>query len=178
MNTQLIVCLVIFILTVAGYCTGLYSLATVAVTSMMALTVTGCLGVEEALGYFSNSNVIMIAGMCIVAAGFNRTSFCTSLAGHISRLSRGSLNKLLLGYAVIGVILSQFIQSPVVVFGIIAPMLAASAEGIGVRSSKVMFPVGVATIVTCCTVPIGAGATVAAELNAYIESYGYTDYTE
>ena len=39
-----------------------------------------------------------------------------------------------------------------------------------------MFGLGVATIITCCTLPLGAGATVAAELNGYMESYGYTDY--
>lgn len=176
MNTQLIICLIIFLLTVIGYCSGLYSLATVAITSMMALVLTGCLETENALSYFANANVIMIAGMCIVAAGFNRTSFCLSIAGHISHIAKGSLSKMMLGYVVIGVLLSQFIQSPVVVFGIIAPMLAASADSMGIKSSKVMFPVGVATIVTCCTIPLGAGATVAAELNGYIESYGYTDF--
>lgn len=35
---------------------------------------------------------------------------------------------------------------------------------------------GVATICTCCTLPLGAGATVAGELNGYIESYGYTQH--
>ena len=35
---------------------------------------------------------------------------------------------------------------------------------------------GVATVVTCCTLPVGAGATVAAELNGYLESYGYLDH--
>ena len=56
MDTQLIICLAIFALTVIGYCSGLYSLATVAITSMMALTLTGCLAVEETITYFSNSN--------------------------------------------------------------------------------------------------------------------------
>ena len=176
MNTQLIICLIIFLLTIIGYCSGIYSLATIAITSMMALVLTGCLGAADTLAYFSNANVIMIAGMCIVAAGFNRTSFCLSIAGRISDLAKGSLKKMMLGYVLIGVLLSQFIQSPVVVFGIIAPMLAASAESMDVRPSKVMFPVGIATIVTCCTVPVGAGATVAAELNAYLESYGYTEF--
>ena len=63
------------------------------------------------------------------------------------------------------------------VFGIVAPMLAASAESMGLKSSKVMFSLGVTTIVTCCTLPVGAGATIAAELNGYLESYGYLDYT-
>ena len=118
----------------------------------------------------------MIAGMCVVAAGFNRTAFCARLADGISRLAQGSVKKMMLGYVLIGVLLSQFIQSPVVVFGIVAPMLIASAESMGISPSKVIFPVGVATICTCCTLPLGAGATVAGELNGYIESYGYTQH--
>lgn len=174
--SQLAICLIIFAVTVAGYCSGLYSLATISLTSFMALTITGCLEAKEAIGYFANSNVIMIAGMCVVAAGFNRTQFCTNLADSISRVSKGSINKMMFGYVIIGVILSQFIQSPVVVFGIVAPMLIASAESMGLNRSKVVFPVGVATICTCCTLPFGAGATISAELNGYIESYGYLEH--
>ena len=148
--SQLTICLIIFALTVIGFCSGKYSLATISITSLMALAVTGCLDVKEALAYFSNNNVIMIGGMCVVAAGFNRTQFCSNLADKISNASKGSLNKLMLGYVLIGVLLSQFIQSPVVAFGIVAPMLAASAESMGIKPSKVMFGAGVATVITCC----------------------------
>ncbi|MCD8124291.1 MAG: anion permease [Lachnospiraceae bacterium] len=175
--SQLTICLIIFVLTVIGYITGFLSLATVAITSLMALVLTGCLEASEGLAYFSNSTVIMIAGMCIIAAGFNRTTFCSNLANSISRVAKGSLTKMMLGYVLVGVILSQFIQSPVTVIGIVAPMAMASAESLGVKSSKIMFGIGVATIITCCTLPVGAGATVATELNGYLESYGYTDFT-
>lgn len=174
--SQLTICLIIFALTIIGYCSGKYSLATIAITSLMTLTLTGCLTAKDALGYFANSNVIMIAGMCIVAAGFNRTKFCTSLADHISAIAKGNVTRMMIGYVLIAVVLSQFVQSPISVVGIIAPMLIASAESMGLKPSKVIFPVGVATIVTCCTVPLGAGATVAGELNGYLESYGYTDF--
>lgn len=175
--SQLTICLIIFVLTVIGYCSGTFSLATYAITALMALALTGCLEVETALGYFASDTVLMIAGMCIVAAGFNRTKFCSVLADKISGIAKGSLSKLMLGYVLIGMILSQFIQSPVTVIGIVAPMLQASAESMGLKTSKVMFPVAVTTIVTCCTLPVGAGATVYAELNGYLESYGYTAYT-
>ena len=174
---QLTICLIIFVLTVIGYCSGIWSLATVSMLSMVALTLTGCLTPAEALANFSNNNAIMIAGMCIVAAGFNRTQFCTNLAKRISSVAKGSLTKLMLGYSVVGMLLSQFIQSPAVVIGIIGPMCVASAEAMGLSPSKVIFPIGLVTIATCCTLPIGAGATVAAELNAYIEAYGYTAHT-
>ena len=172
----LTICLIIFVLMVIGFCTNFFSLATVSLVSMMALIFTGCMSAEEGLAYFANNNVIMIAGMCVVAAGFNRTQFCTNVANGISRVAKGSLNKLMLGYVLIGMLLSQFIQSPMVAMGIVAPMLMASAESMGFKSSKVMFPLGVVTVVTCCTLPIGAGATVSAELNGYLESYGYVDH--
>lgn len=174
--SQLTICLLIFVLTVIGYCTNVFSLGTTAILSLVALSVTGCLTPAEAISYFANSNVIMIAGMCIVAAGFNRTQFCANMAKGISNMAKGSLSKMMLGYILIGTLLSQFIQSPVVVFGIVAPMLMTSAENMGLKPSKVMFPLGVSTVVTCCTLPLGAGATSAAELNGYIESYGYTAY--
>ena len=99
--SQLTICFIIFLLTIAGYCSGLYSLATIALTSMMTLTLTGCLEAKEALGYFANSNVIMVGGMCVVAAGFNRTQFCTNLANSISKMANGSIRKMMVGYVLI-----------------------------------------------------------------------------
>lgn len=177
MNNLLVICFIIFILTIIGYCSGKYSLATFSLAALILLSLTGCLEADKALSYFANSNVVMVGGMCVVAAGFNKTQFCVSLAQGISKLAKGNVTKMIFGYTLIGVILSQFIQSPVVVFSIVAPMLIATAEEMGFTPTKVLFPMGIATIVTCGVLPVGAGATVAAELNGYLESYGYTDFT-
>lgn len=171
MSTQLIICLVIFVLTCVGYMTGVWSLATVAMTSISALALTGCITAKEALAYFSNNNVIMIGAMSVVAAGFNRTQFCTNLANGISRIAKGSLSKVLLMYCILAMLLSQMVQSPVVVFGIVAPLCMASADSMGISKSKIALPLCVVAIATCCTLPIGTGATQAAELNGYIEAY-------
>ena len=159
MSTQLIICLVICALTC------------IAMTSLAALSLTGCLAPSEALAYFSNNNVIMIGAMSVVAAGFNRTKFCTDMATTISRLAKGSLSKILLMYCILAMLLSQMVQSPVVVFGIVAPLCVASAESIGVSKTRIALPLGIVAIATCCTLPIGTGATQAAELNGYIISY-------
>ena len=172
--SPLTICLIIFALTVAGYCSGVWSLATVSLLSMFALTVTGCMSAKDALTYFGNSNVIMIGAMSVVAAGFNRTRFCTNLANSISKMAKGNLTMLMIGYGLVGMLLSQFIQSPVIVFGIVAPMAIASAEAMNIKPSKIIFPIALIVLITCCTLPVGAGATVPAELNGYIESYGYT----
>lgn len=47
----------------------------------------------------------------------------------------------------------------------------ASAESLGISKAKISLPLGIVAISTCCTLPIGTGATQAAELNGYIISY-------
>lgn len=75
------------------------------------LSLTGCLAPSEALAYFSNNNVIMIGAMSVVAAGFNRTKFCTDLATGISKMAKGSLSKVLLMYCILAMLLTQMVQS-------------------------------------------------------------------
>ena len=171
MTTQLITCLIIFALTCAGYISGIWSLATVAMASVAALSLTGCLSATEALGYFSNNIVIMIGAMSVVAAGFSKTRFCASLADGISRVARGSFNRVMLLYCILTMLLSQMVQSPVVVYGIVAPLCMAFADSIGVSRSRVAMALGVVAISTCSTLPIGTGATQAAELSGYIRAY-------
>lgn len=171
MSTQLIICLAIFVLTCAGYISGIWSLGTVAMTALTALSLTGCLTPKEALSNFANSNVIMIAAMSVVAAGFNRTKFCKNLANMVSRAAKGSLTKILFAYCILAMLLTQMVQSPVVVFGIVAPLCMASADSMGISKSKITLPLGIVSIATCCTLPIGTGATQSAELNGYIASY-------
>ena len=171
MTTQLITCLIIFALTCAGYISGIWSLATVAMASVAALSLTGCLSAAEALGYFSNNIVIMIGAMSVVAAGFSKTRFCASLADGISRVARGSFNRVMLLYCILTMLLSQMVQSPVVVYGIVAPLCMAFADSIGVSRSRVAMALGVVAISTCSTLPIGTGATQAAELSGYIRAY-------
>ena len=154
MTAQLITCLIIFTLTCAGYIIGIYSLATVAMASVAALSLTGCLSAAEALGYFSNNTVIMIGAMSVVAAGFSKTRSCSSLADGISRAARGSFNRVMLLYCILTMLLSQMVQSPVVVYGIVAPLCMAFADSVGVSRSRVAMALGV---VACIAVSYVSG---------------------
>ena len=171
MSTQLMICLVIFFLTCAGYLAGIRSLATIAMTSLVLLSFTGCLTAKDALACFSDGTVIMIGAMSVIAAGFNRTRFCTGLAAGISRLARGSAPLVLLLYCLLTMLLSQMVQSPVIVFGIVVPLCMASVDSMGLSRSGFALSLGVVSISTCSAMPIGAGATQAAELSSYISTY-------
>lgn len=174
--TTLTICLIICALTIAGFIWGKFSMATVSLCSMILFILTGCIDAQSALANFGNANGIMLMSMFVVAAGFRRTQFVHMVSASVNKLAKGSLTKIMAAYVIITIILAQFIQSPVVVIGIMAPMLAATCAEINVSPPKVMFPLGISAIATCSALPLGSGATVFAELNAYLEANGYTDY--
>ena len=176
MSSTLIICLIISVLAVISYVWGKIPMALTAVISLAAFVLFGCLSPNDALGYFGNANGIMIMSMFVVAAGLQRTKFVKTVANSVNSFAKGSIVKVMAGYVVVSVILSQFIQSPMIVFGIMAPMMIETCKSMNVSPSKVMFPLGVSAIATCSAFPLGSGATVAAELNGYLSASEYTDY--
>lgn len=176
MSSTLVICLVISVLAVISYVWGKIPMALTAVVSLAALVLFGCLSPEDALTYFGNANGIMIMSMFVVAAGLQRTQFVKKVANSVNSFAKGSITKVMLGYVIVSVILSQFIQSPMIVFGIMAPMMIETCKSMNVSPSKVMFPLGVSAIATCSAFPLGSGATVAAELNGYLSASEYTDF--
>lgn len=170
------ICLIICALAIISYVWGRISMATTAMISMVAFVVTGCLGPRDALANFGNQNGIMIMSMFVVAAGLQRTQFIKHVASSVNKVTKGSLVSIMAGYVIVSIILSQFIQSPLIVFSIMAPMMAATCKEVGIPPSQVMFALGVSAIATCSAFPLGSGATVAAELNGYLEANGYTDF--
>lgn len=172
----LTICIIICVLTMVGYIIGKWPMGLVAMVSMLAFVLTGCLDPATAAGYFGNPNGIMMMAMFVVAAGFNRTQFVKTVAASVNRIAKGSLVRVMLGYVLITMILSQFIQSSVIVYGIMAPMLIATCEEMGINPSKVLFPIAIACISTVSAFPLGGGATVFAEMNGYLQANDYTTY--
>ena len=174
--SHLTICIIICILTAVSYIIGKLPMAVTALVSMLAFVLTGCLDPATAASYFGNTNAIMMLSMFVVAAGFNKTQFIKKCSSSVTRFSKGSLTVMMVGYIIVAVILSQFIQSSLVVFGIMAPMLAASCQEMKISPSKVMFPLAIACIATVSAFPLGTGATQFAELNGYLEANEYTEF--
>ena len=126
--SHLTICLIICVLTMASYIWGKLPMGLTALLSMVLFIVTGCLKASTAAAYFGNANGIMIVAMFIVAAGFNRTQFVKKCAASVNKIAKGSLTRVRLGYVLIAALLSQFIQSSVIVFGIMAPLMMALPE--------------------------------------------------
>ena len=174
--TPLVICLIICVLTMISYVWGKIPMGLTALISMCAFILTGCLSPQTALGYFGNSNGVMIVAMFVVAAGFTRTQFVKKCAASVNKIARGSLLAVMLGYVLVTALLAQFIQSSVIVFGIMAPMMIATCEELKISPSKTLFPLSIVSISTISALPLGSGATQAAELNGYLEANAYTDF--
>lgn len=170
--SQMTICLIISLLTVASFVWGKFTLGTTAMLSLMAFFFTGILDAKTVLGCFSNATGIMMVSMFVVAAGFNKTQFVKNVANWIGRAAKGSLTKVMIGYMLVAMLLCQFIQSNLIPFCIVAPLLIATVESMGYKPSKVIYSLGLVCIVNCQCLPLGGGATVAAELNGYMEANG------
>ena len=176
--SQMTICLIIFILTLAGFAVGgkYVSITTISLISMVALMLTGCLDPADALGGFGNSSAILMAGMFVVAAGLNRTQMIHKISGYICKISKGSFRKVLAGYVILTCILAQFIPSAVVCFSVVFPMALGVCREMKINPSKMMFSLGITAIGTVITLPLSSAVSEFARIQGFLEAYDYTKY--
>ncbi len=147
MSVHMILCLVIFVLTIASFLWGKISMGLTALLSMVLLVLTGCIDITTALSGFSNSNTIIMACMFIISAGFSKTQMVAKLSRGVAKAAKGSFTRVLTGYIIVTFLIAQIVPSAMAVFGIVA-------------------------ISTVTALPIGAGAVYPAQYNGLLENLG------
>lgn len=177
MNTQLIICLVISALVIAGYVWNKLSVGTVGCLGIVLFLITGCISPGDVLGNIGNSNLIMISSMFVISEGFKRTQAIRLVAGTVQKISNGSMVKVMLGFTLASVIAATFTGSAVAAFCIVAPIVTATCEEMNISISKAIFSVGLTCIAACGIIPVGGSLSMLAELNGYIAANGYEQYT-
>lgn len=173
MNTQMMICMVIFVATLISYMLNKIPMWLTAMISLTALYFTGCVDAAGALAGFSNANTLLMATMFIVAAGFRRTSVVDGMCNAIMKLTRGSFLTAYFGYIILAVLLTSFIASPMVVYAIVSPLLAALCDNTGHSRSQYMFPVMVVCVACCGILPLSSAIQQAGQFTGFMESYGF-----
>lgn len=171
------ICIVIFIVSIILYAVNKWSMGTVGMATVAVLVLTGCMDAKTALTYFASTNVIMVMSMFVVSAGLSKTSMIDRFSAAVTRMTGGSFKRTYLCYLILAVVLTNFLNSPLVVFTIILPLALAMCEEYQVPVSKVMFPIGLTCIACCCILPFGAAIQQSALYNGFLESYGFTELT-
>jgi anion transporter len=177
MTTQMIICLVIFVATLVSYILNKIPMWLTAMLSLAALYATGCITASDALSGFSNTNTILMATMFVVAAGFRRTSLVNGMCNAIMKLTRGNFTTAYFGYILIAVLLTNFIASPMVVYAIVSPLLAALCDTTGHSRSQYMFPIMVVCVSCCGILPLATAIQMAGQFTGFMESYGFAGMT-
>jgi sodium-dependent dicarboxylate transporter 2/3/5 len=177
MSTQMTICLIIFALTLISYILNKIPMWLTAMISLAALYFTGCIKQADALAGFSNVNTILMAAMFVVASGFRRTSLVEKMCSGIMRLTRGSFMLAYFGYILLAVLLTNFIASPMVVYAIVSPLLAALLDSSGKSRSQYMFPMMVVCVSCCGILPLPSAIQMAGQFSGFLETYKFTGIT-
>jgi len=184
MNIQLIICVVIFIVTLIMYALNKLPMGTIGMATIVLLVLTKCLDAKSALTYFSNNNVIMMASMFVVSAGLSRTSLVDKFSKAIVRMTGGSFRRTYLCYLILAMILTNLMNSPGACYCVVFPLALQMCKEYGVSPSKVMFPLGMVCVAGCCILPFGASIQETGIFNGFLESFeaGYvfsaSDFTK
>ncbi len=173
MNTQMIICMVIFALTLISYMLNKIPMWLTAMISMAALYFTGCIDDTGALAGFANNNTILMGTMFIVASGFRRTSMVDAMCSGIMKLTRGSFITAYAGYILLAVLVTNFIASPMVVYAIVSPLLCALCDKTGHSRSQYMFPIMVVCVACCGILPLSTAIQQAGQFTGFMETYGF-----
>lgn len=177
MTSQIIICMAIFAVTLVSYMLNKIPMWVTALLSMAALYITGCIDDTGALSGFANNNTILMATMFMVAAGFRRTTLVGSMCNGLLRLTRGSFQKAYVGYLLLAALLTNFISSPMVVYAIVSPLMAALCDKVGQSRSKYMFPLMIVCVSCCGILPLPTAIQGAGQYTGFLETYGFTGMT-
>lgn len=175
LNPQMITCIVIFVLTLISYILNKIPMWITSLISLGALYITGCMDATQALSGFSNTNTILMAGMFMVAAGFQRSSFVNTICNAVMKVAKGSFTKAYAAYILLTVILTNLISSPVATFAVVYPLLAALCDSTGTSRSKVMFPTMVVCVGCFGLLPFAAAVQQASQAAGFLATYGFTE---
>lgn len=175
--TQATICLIIFFATIVFYMSNKWPLALVSLTSMVLLTVTGCLTPSDALANFSNSSVVIMGSMMVIAAGLNRTQMLHKITNLVYKVSGGSFVHGMIGYCLVTFAIAQVMPSAIVIFTVCAPLTADFCRKTGKSPSVGLFSICLIAVTSVCAMPIGSGAANYLVVNSQLEAYGFTGYT-
>ena len=171
--STMVICIVIFVLTIILYATNKLEMGVVGLGGLALLVIFGCMEPNDALSYFANSNVLMMMSMFVVSTGLSRTSLIDRFSAGITKLTGNSFRRTFLCYIILAEILTSFLNSPLVAFSIVLPLVVQMCEDYNVSPSKVMFPIGLVCIACCCIMPFGAAIQQTGIYNGFLESYGF-----
>ncbi|MBS4192597.1 SLC13 family permease [Bacillus sp. FJAT-49705] len=141
---DMILTFIILIVTTIAFVFGRWRSDLVAVAALIALSITGIVTPQEALAGFSNSVVIMIAGLFIVGAGIFNTGLANQIGKQIIKLGgKSEIRMLVIVMLTVGCF-SAFMSNTGTV-AILLPVVMSMALQMKVSPAKFLIPLSYAS---------------------------------
>ena len=140
----------------------------VALCSMVALVLTGVITPEEGLAGFSNSVVIMIAGLFIVGGAITQTGLARLISNKVLSLAGESELRLFYLVILVTIIVGLFVSNTGTV-AILMPIVVTIASQSGVDARRLLMPMAFACSISGMMTLIGTPPTLIVH-NSLIES--------
>ena len=140
----------------------------VALCSIVALVLSGVITPEEGLAGFSNSVVIMIAGLFIVGGAITQTGLARLISNKVLSLAGESELRLFYLVILVTIIVGLFVSNTGTV-AILMPIVVTIASQSGVDARRLLMPMAFACSISGMMTMIGTPPTLIVH-NALIES--------
>ncbi len=151
----------------------------VAVGIILVLMLSGQLSPAESLAGFSNSLVLMIAGLFIVGEGLARTGIAHALGERLMKRAGGSETRLLVNLMLVVALLSAFMSSTGAV-AVFIPVTMALSRRTGTPVARLLMPMAFASLLGGMLTLIGTppNLAVSTELQRISgQPFGFFDFT-
>ena len=160
--------LIILIITAGLLVWGRIRSDVVALCSMVALVLSGVITPEEGLSGFSNSVVIMIAGLFIVGGAITQTGLARLISNKVLSLAGESELRLFYLVILVTIIVGLFVSNTGTV-AILMPIVVTIASQSGVDARRLLMPMAFACSISGMMTLIGTPPTLIVH-NSLVES--------
>ena len=175
--------MITFIILVAAiilYATEKIPLAATSVLIVIALSVTKVLKASEALSGFSNTTVVLFAGIFVLGGALEKTSLSTRIGNTLHRFV-GNERALITMTMVVTTIFSAFLSNTAVA-AIMLPIIMSICKSVRINPSKLLLPMATGAVIgggiTLIGGPGNAAVVTALEnVTGGSQTYGFFDFT-
>lgn len=145
MSLEIAIVLAILLATIGLFLTNKISPDIVSLLALLALLLTGTLGVAEALSGFGNPAVITIASICIVTAGLTNTGVASWIGRRLLQIA-GSSEGRLIAITMSAAAALSLVMNNIASASVLLPGLTAISRQTRIRASKLLIPLSFGTL--------------------------------
>lgn len=146
MNGEILFVFGLLIVTIGVFIWDRFRMDLVAFAVMLVLALSGVITPKEAVAGFSNSVLLMIAGLFVIGEALMRTGVAAMTGNWILRMSGGSTTRTLLFLLPIVAILSGLMSSTGTV-ALLIPVILVMVRRTGQYASRLMLPMAYAALI-------------------------------